>query len=289
MAGDWIKMRTDLYRDPKVCLIADALLSPSGELAAYVSQICRRDMSVTRNVMRNVTVGALVALWGVTRHRGKRDGDDLVLRNATLSVCDDIADLPGLGSALSRVGWARETDDGVVFPRFFEEFNTDPTSDSKAKNAERQKRYREKRNALRNVTVTSESDVREEREKRERNTPKVPKGTGQEFEQFWKAVHRREGRGVAERAFCKAVEKVAARGMTKPEAANWLTERMVAFASSPQAADDVKGKLHPATWLNQGRYDDDDAVWGLNGSEAKRSRVASADTLASWRPTGYTE
>ena len=27
MAGDWIKMRTDLYRDPKVCAIADELKS----------------------------------------------------------------------------------------------------------------------------------------------------------------------------------------------------------------------------------------------------------------------
>lgn len=27
MAGDWIKMRTDLYRDPKVSLIADALMA----------------------------------------------------------------------------------------------------------------------------------------------------------------------------------------------------------------------------------------------------------------------
>lgn len=182
MANDWIKMRTDLYRDPKVCIIADSLMSPDGELASYVNQICQRDMSVTRNVMRNVTVGALVALWGVTRHRGKRDGDDLVLRNATLSVCDDIADLPGLGVAMSRVGWAIETVEGVVFPGFFGEFNSDPTADAKEKAAERQRRYRAKRNVTRDVTVTSQSNAREEKRREEEISLSISSGADGEGE-----------------------------------------------------------------------------------------------------------
>ena len=52
MAGDWIKMRTDLYRDPKVSLIADALMAPGSELSRYVTNNCQREMTVTRNVMR---------------------------------------------------------------------------------------------------------------------------------------------------------------------------------------------------------------------------------------------
>ena len=76
MAGDWIKMRTDLYRDPKVSRICDHLMGSDSGLARYVNQHLQRDMSVTRNVIRNVTVGALVAVWGVLRHRGKRNGDD---------------------------------------------------------------------------------------------------------------------------------------------------------------------------------------------------------------------
>ena len=158
-------MRTDLYRDPKVCMIADHLLDDDSDLARYVNQNCQRNMTVTRNVMRNVTVGALVTLWGVTRHRGKRDGDDLVIRSATINIIDDIVDLPGFGNALEAVGWAYETDEGVIFPRFFEEMNTDPNEDAKAKNAARQRKYREKSNALRNVTVTSQCRAREEKEK----------------------------------------------------------------------------------------------------------------------------
>lgn len=166
MALDWIKMRTDLYRDPKVCMIADHLMDVGGELARYVGQNCQRQMSVTRNVMRNVTVGALLTLWGVLRHTGKRDNDDLVVRGATLSVIDDITDLPGFGSAMKSVGWAIEIEKGIVFPRFFEEYNVEPSENEKQKNAERQRRYREKRNALRNVTVTSRSNTEKRREEK---------------------------------------------------------------------------------------------------------------------------
>lgn len=167
MAHDWIKMRTDLYRDPKVCVIADILLDEKSDLARYVNQHMQRDMSVTRNVMRNVTVGALVSVWGVLRHRGKRDLDDLVIRGCTTSIIDDIADIPGFGSALEQVGWVAQTEDGIVFHNFFEEFNVDPEQEAKQKNAERQRRYREKhkeeQDQKSNVTVTLNSNAREEK------------------------------------------------------------------------------------------------------------------------------
>jgi len=177
MAGDWIKMRTDMYRDPKVCVIADFLLDKEGGLSRYVNQQCQRDMTVTRNVMRNATVGALASVWGVMRMRGKCDGVDLVCRCATLAVIDDIADLPGFGDAMNAVGWVEETADGLVFPRFFEDHNVDPDSTAKQKAAERQRRFRERRNAektsgdeshgdvTRDVTVTDREEKRREEEK----------------------------------------------------------------------------------------------------------------------------
>lgn len=160
MAGDWIKMRTDLYRDPKVCVIADCLLDPNGALGQYVSQHCQRDMTVTRNVTRNAVVGALLSVWGVMRHRGKRNGDDLLCNGVTLSVLDDIADMVGFGEAMAAAKWARETEEGIVFPRFFEEYNSDPGPAQKSSGAERQRRYRErKRDASQGVTETVTRDV----------------------------------------------------------------------------------------------------------------------------------
>lgn len=174
MAGDWIKMRTDLYRDPKVCVMADIVMSADGETARYVSQHCQRDMTVTRNVTRNAVVGALVSVWGVGRVRGSRVGSDLLVRGCTAAIIDDIADLPGFGSAMETVGWAVETEDGVLFPRFFEEFNVEPATDHKAQNADRQRQYRLRnsksnaaRNVTRDVTVTSQSNAREEKRREE--------------------------------------------------------------------------------------------------------------------------
>ena len=74
MSCDWIKMRTDLYRDPKVCLIADFLIKPTSELAMFVNHQCRRDMTITRNALRNdescsdafyvtLALGCLARLW----------------------------------------------------------------------------------------------------------------------------------------------------------------------------------------------------------------------------------
>lgn len=170
MAGDWIKMRTDLYRSPKVCVMADLLMAGDGELARYVDQHCQRTMTVTRNVMRNVTVGALVSVWGVMRTQGKPVGEDLFCSHVTVSVLDDIADLPGLGAAMAHIGWVVESDNGITFPRFFADHNVDPEEANKKKNAERQARFRDRQkgngdaesNVTSNVTITHREEKRRE-------------------------------------------------------------------------------------------------------------------------------
>jgi hypothetical protein len=246
MAGDWIKMRTDLYRDPKVCLIADRLLDSEGALARYVSQNMQRNMSVTRNVMRNVTVGALVTLWGVTRHRGKRIDDDLLVRSASISVVDDIADLPGFGEAMESVGWVIQTDEGIVFPHFFEEFNVEPGMDQKQANAERQKRYREKRNALRNVTVTSQSNAREEKNRGEKSTD-TKVSVSSDFEVWYSSYPKKVGKDAAAKAYAKAMRLIAPAELLQ--------------ASLPRFAQLAKRETqyipNPASWLNSGGWKDE--------------------------------
>ncbi len=160
MADDWIRMRTDLYRDPKVCAMAGFMHCFDSGLGKYVFQNLQGDMTVTRNVIRNAVVGALVTVWGVTRKRGRREGTDLVVRAMEFGTIDDIADMPGFGDAMAHVGWAVETEDSVVFPRFFEEYNSDPNDDLRAKNAERQRRFRGKnRSVTITLPVTSQSNI----------------------------------------------------------------------------------------------------------------------------------
>jgi hypothetical protein len=159
MSFDWIKIRTDLYRDPKVRKIADHLTLNS-------------NVTVTlRSVTRNAVVGSLTIIWGVSRLRGKRDGLDLVLREATLEYIDELCDMPGFGAAMVSVGWLEILPIGLLLPRFFEDYNNDPAEFLKTQNAKRQKKFRdkkreeEKRNE-RNVTVTLQSNVEKRREEK---------------------------------------------------------------------------------------------------------------------------
>jgi hypothetical protein len=153
MSSDWIKMRTDIYRDPKISTMADVLIARGGGC----------NSNVTRNVMRNACVGALVSVWGVVRQRGKRIGSDLRVTCANISALDDISDIEGFGAALESIGWVVQSDNDLVFPRFFDDYNAETGA---SKNAERQRKYRETRKALRNVTVTDESNTEKKREEK---------------------------------------------------------------------------------------------------------------------------
>ena len=218
MASDWIKMRSDIYRDPKVSVMAEALMDKDGDLARYVNQMSQRDMTVTRNVMRNVTVGALVSIWGVMRQRGKRSGDDLLCDGVSVAVLDDIADLPGIGAAMEGVGWVVEGSDGITFPNFFEGYNVDPAEKKTSSNADRQRRYRERqagekaaipgndedvtRDVTRDVTVTHREEKR-----REEITPPTPKGEPAGFAAFWSVwpkSNRKGGKAECLKTWTKA-------------------------------------------------------------------------------------
>jgi hypothetical protein len=166
MAGDWIKMRTDLYRDPKVCVMADHLMRHLGWSAQAATQQTAADVaqhvaqqsataaqqSATRKVTRCACVGALLSVWGVLRHRGKRFGDDLCCAGVALSVIDDIADIPGFGDSMASVGWAKQTASGLTLPRFFSEYNAEPADTTKSKAAERMAKCRRNRVAQQSAT-----------------------------------------------------------------------------------------------------------------------------------------
>ncbi len=175
MAGDWIKMRTDLYRDPKVIVMANLLGQKDSHLARHVNQFMQRDMSVTSNVTRCAVVGALVAVWGVARHQGHRDGDDLIIKGVNSILLDDLSELPGFGDVMTEVGWAVDTDAGLLFPKFFAENNVDPEDQKREQAALRKRRQREReqrdneRDAVRDKSVTVTH--REEKSREELSLP----------------------------------------------------------------------------------------------------------------------
>ena len=219
MTSDWIKMRTDLYRDPRVIIIAEYLMDPDGALARHVSQNCHRDMCVTRSVTRHVTVGALTTVWGVLRHRGKRNDADLFIKYCTIHVIDDVADLPGFGDAMAQVGWVRETEEGIVFPNFFSDFNIDPAEKKREQDKLRQRKYREKKchsdsHSDSHVTVTHREEKRREEKKNgsSKDKPAAKTEYPEWFERIWQIKPKRDGsdpKRSAYRAACARINEDA--------------------------------------------------------------------------------
>jgi len=170
MAGDWIKMRPALLTSPKVNGIA-RMLESSPTVSAVLSTGYAGPMSeiVSRNVMRNVTVAALLIIWSAANEHTK----DGVFINADLSDIDDMVGIPGFGEAMEYVGWAifNEQDYVVTLPNF-SEYNTCGKDRSAEKNAERQAKFREKQKlsaGKSNVTNNVTNNGREEKRREEVN------------------------------------------------------------------------------------------------------------------------
>lgn len=191
MAGDWIKMRVWLKRDPKVLRMADILSCDRAFMdwmTDPVQRSCKSNVTehVTRNVTAALCVTGLLQVWGAAREQGIRNGDDLVVQHCDLSILDEIAEIPSFGYAMSQIGWAIESDsDSVIFPKFFADKQA-PSDRYRDSNAARQAKYREARKAKSNVTSNGESNVtrnvtsnvtvthREEKRREEINTPLNP-------------------------------------------------------------------------------------------------------------------
>lgn len=86
MAGDWIKMRCNLWDDPRVARVCD--LTDSGEAAI---------------------VGGLYWLWA----SADQHSEDGWMPGLTARSIDRKTGIQGFGAALSEVGWVEFEDDGA--------------------------------------------------------------------------------------------------------------------------------------------------------------------------------
>ena len=91
MAGDWIKMRGNLWDDPRIAKICD--LTDQGEAAV---------------------VGGLYWLWA-TADQHSEDG---IMHGLTLRQIDRKTGIQGFGDALVNIGWLAEHAEGVRIVRF---------------------------------------------------------------------------------------------------------------------------------------------------------------------------
>jgi hypothetical protein len=93
MAGDWIKMRGNLWDDPRVAKLCD--LTDQGEAAV---------------------IGGLYWLWA-TADQHSEDG---MMPGLTIRQIDRKTGVPGLGEALLEISWIAEREHGIEIVRFEE-------------------------------------------------------------------------------------------------------------------------------------------------------------------------
>jgi hypothetical protein len=119
----------------------------------------------------------------------------------------------------------------------------------------------------------------------------VRSGKPTPYEGIYQAYPRHVGKKAAIDAIKSAVQRVQSRtkakGGTKLDAQRWLYARTQAFARS---AAGNRGSLtpHPATWFNQGRYDDNPTEWeqvsdGANHQRSGFNRTKSERNLDALR------
>ena len=200
MAGDWIKMRAELFTHPRFLSLCSALIY--GEHHGLLLHVCGpdalgvgvmppRDESVTalalRHVteaaLRDVTMCALLRVWCSVNAHCKVRGADAVMAPMALGDVDDTAGFRDFGEALRSVGWVVEEDcNTLIFPNFLE-FNEPSCLRRRPQTgAERQRAWRERRAAKQppadaphhGVTNVTNRNDREEKRREEERREEIP-------------------------------------------------------------------------------------------------------------------
>jgi hypothetical protein len=145
MAGNWIKMRCNLWTHPKVSLIASRC-----------------------SVTKAHAIGALHGLWSIADQHS--DGGSVA--NLTAEMIDAAVELPGFSEAVAQVGWLVLAEESTQLPRYQE--HNGSTAKTRAQSALRASKHRNADVTLdRDATVTREDKIREDK-RREEKTPPPP-------------------------------------------------------------------------------------------------------------------
>lgn len=152
MAGDWIKMRADLFTHPKVVRISSALKA---------------------DTLR--TVGGLMSVWCLF----DAHSEDGQLDGYSFEVVDQLLRWDGFSQAMSVVGWLEKTPTGLALPRF--DAHNGQSSKRRAQDADRKREVRK--------VSAPEADKKRTREEKRREdiSPQTPAGVESRFEDFWNA------------------------------------------------------------------------------------------------------
>lgn len=141
MAGDWIKMRSDLQRHPKVVRMASAL-----------------------HADRLRTIGGLHAVWSLFDEHSENGEID----GYTTAAIDDLIGWPGFSDAMVGVAWLEVSEDYCSLPRFDE--HNGQSAKRRAMESQRKRLEREAQDVP--VPSASNADGKRSREEKRREEKK---------------------------------------------------------------------------------------------------------------------
>jgi hypothetical protein len=230
VAGDWIKMRGNLWDDPRVAKLCD--LTGQGEATI---------------------VGALYWLWA-TADQHTEDG---CMPGLTLRQIDRKTGVQGFGAALCEIDWLRDDPQGVVLVKF-EEHNGSSAkrrcSDAQRKASNRGMSARDADNERTEpgqdadeMRRLAELEKRREEKKKENPPTPLPGGAFDGFWKLWPANPRKVAKDQCRRKWAtKGCEAISGQVMSALTAA---------IASEAWAKNDGEFIPAPLVWLNQSRWE----------------------------------
>jgi hypothetical protein len=222
MAGDWIKMRTDLLTSPKVVRMASAL-----------------------NADRFRIVGGLLSVWSLFDAHSA-DGS---LVGYSLDSLDELAAWPGFSAALVAVGWLVDSGESLDLPRF--DAHNGASAKRRAQDADRKRVVRSASASDADKKRTREEKRRDKEQQQQGRAPEPGLEARQRFamHEGWKpdevslATHLRMIAVAPEAVTDAAVAEFVSYWLTRPETANnqagWCRE-LVASIKRASARDAAK-------------------------------------------------
>lgn len=149
MAGDWIKMRSDLHTHPKVVRMASA-----------------------SNADRLRVIGGLHAVWCLFDVHSE-DGS---LSGYTPQAVDDLIGFPGFAEVMAGVSWLEIHSDGLVLPEFNEHNGQSAKRRATEAKRKRQERENPSQNTVRKMSASDADKKRTREEKRREEIKTIPDG-----------------------------------------------------------------------------------------------------------------
>ena len=268
---DWIKVEISTPDKPEIYQMASELgLDPDAVLGKLIRVWVWADMNVKPLELCNDSVTKInyncnCSVTGMKFFLSNTCNFDAII--------DRITCIKNFADAMKKVGWLLQHDTHVELPNF--ERHNGKSTKTRLLNAERVKKHRSKSTGKfehvdgnENVTKNNYKSVTREEKKRIIIKPLTPTDDAiDQFDTFWNLYPRKIGKENARKSWNRTA--------TNQETVTAILSALPNHVESPQWRKD-NGQFipHPATWLNQRRWED---VLTVN-APAQVKRIERLDT-----------